>query len=166
MWTPKKRQLGKVCCEIKLMFLKIVQRAPTQTPSPCNYKESLYSDTDPQVYGNAQISAAPVPPDTYIGGDAKNSRGINRPSTVPRSEERRGERAQVVGERIETFESLHPPFKAYLSNIPYDLDEESVARFFSGLQVYILFMPIFCFCFSFLQLNAVHCLSYKGVQYL
>lgn len=28
-----------------------------------------------------------------------------------------------------------PPFKAYLGNIPYDLDEEVVAHFFQGLEV-------------------------------
>ena len=28
-----------------------------------------------------------------------------------------------------------PPFKVYLGNIPYDLDEEVVARFFQGLEV-------------------------------
>lgn len=28
-----------------------------------------------------------------------------------------------------------PPFKAYLGNIPYDLDEEVVADFFQGLEV-------------------------------
>lgn len=28
-----------------------------------------------------------------------------------------------------------PPFKAYLGNIPYDLDEEVVAHFFRGLDV-------------------------------
>lgn len=79
-----------------------------------------------------------MPADTSLDENAARAPGISRPPSIPRPEER-GVDLERKGERHDSpFESSHQaPFKAYLSNIPYDLDEDSVARFFSGLQVLV-----------------------------